>query len=148
MRRISLKSLVCVFLFAFASQALAVDFIEVVSDDNFLIYVDFNSIEYRQDYADNYIVVWTQWFPRGETRKDMQKNIHEGIGHILFLDALNPERRQWQALSSITYGLKGNQLEDHSTRFSSINYEEIPPGSYGSAIYDFVIKHYRNAKKK
>ena len=144
------KALVFVFLLlAFlASPSHAANFVEVISDEDFLVYIDIDSIESRKDYGDEYIVSWVRMIPQDEMGKKLKKEYRSDVERIMTFAAFAPKRKQYQELRVIIYGPKGKVIEDNSMLFFSARYEEIVPESRGETIYNFVISHYTKNRKK
>lgn len=117
------------------STAHAVNFVEIIRNDRWLVYVDTDSIERRDDY----LVAWTKWIPRGEQAAEARKRFKKTIVHQMSFDAYNTQRRQTQTLHFVIYGENGTIIESDSRPFAPSGYSEIIPGTNGATLYDFIM---------
>jgi len=133
------KSLLSVvLLICFTVPAFATQFVEIGQDETHEIYVDIDSIESRDDH----MVVWVKIVPIGEQKIEVETQYETAVSHALALFALNRIFRQMQFLSYVVYDENDNAMESDSFPFVSDEYQEIPPDTIISQIYDFVMLYY------
>lgn len=138
MKKILLICAIALFCFTGISQA-ASNFIEIARDDNYLVYLDADSLEDKG----NYVLAWTKWIPRGEALKNEQETCRSKIDHSMILVAQNKKARQYQVLYRIFY-YRSNVVSSEKIKFNSSNYSQIIPGSYAEFIWEATMKIYRN----
>lgn len=125
-------SLLLLLCLAIPSQAT--NFIEVARDDNFLIYLDNDSIEDRGEY----VVAWSKCIPRGEAKKRFDKEANANVSSILYFHAFNKKYKQEQTLSAIAYDSTGRNVLNENRKFSDSQYNEIAPTSHLNHLYGIV----------
>lgn len=138
------KVLLClVFILGFGLPAWAANFAEICRDENYLIYLDIDSISERTSYGHNYVVAWTKWIPRGDSHKELLRSYGiKSVGYIMQLFAFDQNMEKIQALSVNVYDKKGNVVDRYSGQFSVGKYEEVVPQTYGELMYNLVIYTY------
>lgn len=129
-------------LFSLCLPAYAVNFVEVIRDDDVLIYADVDSIELRKTNNDEYVVAWFKLIPRSEVIKESYKEYKKIIDHEMQLFAFNKNVRQSQKLSRNIYDKTGKSIGSISSPFQFSAYSETVPGSYGEVFYDFAMTYY------
>lgn len=129
-------------LFCFALPAWSANFVEIVRNDENLIYLDLDSIEMRTQAHNRYLVVWTKWISRGEEAKKDAKIYKQPVDYIMELFACNMEQRQIQRLSSLYYNKKGQIIDKYLNEFLVSRYIDIPPQTYADWIYEIVERAY------
>ena len=136
------KSLLSVvLLICFTVPAFGAQFVEIGKDETHEVYVDIDSIESRDDH----IVVWVKIVPHGEQKIEVETQYETAVSHALALVALNRIFRQMQFLSYVVYDENDNAMESDSFPFVPDEYQEIPPDTVISQIYDFVMLYYHTA---
>ena len=130
--------LMALFIFCFSTPLYAANFVEVYRDDNILIALDTSSIEKRDDY----IVAWTKWIPRGETKTKHEKKLKTKISHYMEFTAYNLTLKQFQFLMRVYYSPKNSVIDSYSENFAMYRYKDVIPDSIGYLLYDLVIDYY------
>lgn len=133
-----MKKILCSFAFIilFTSTSFAANFVEIIRDENFLIFVDTESIQYKNSHY----VAWSKWILRGENAKEAKKRYKKPVSHIMMLDAYKKESREVQLLASYTYATDGSILNSASREISVNKWDAVIPQSYGDVIYQAVIR--------
>lgn len=137
--------LALLFILIVSLPVSAANFVELGRDEDYLIYVDINSIEERSTYGNNYIVAWVKWIPRGEALKELSAIFEpKSVDCFMSFYAYDKNHKRGQRLMYTLYDKKGNVIVSDSQAFSLGQYQEIIPGSYSELFYDMVMLHYNN----
>lgn len=132
-------ALLLFLLFFMSTPVEAANFVKVTeSSNNYIIYVDVDSIQEK----DNYIVAWAKWVPVGSAIQELRNLLNKEITHYLVLSAYHENYRQGQTLSRTYYDKARKEIVTDSYQFDPSRYEEISRGSVGESIYDFVVETY------
>lgn len=134
------------FLFSLCMPVYAANFVEITRDDNYLVYIDVDSIASRTSYNHEYVVAWSKWIPRGDEAKELSKEYKKPVNHEMSFIALNKNIKQIQTLSRHLYDKKGNIINGGSWPFQTSNYKEVIPDTYGETFYDFIMFYYNKNK--
>lgn len=130
-------------LLCMSSPAYAVNFVEILRNENDLIYLDLDSVSQRSSLGRDYIVAWVKWIPRGDKLKEQSKLYKtNSLDYIIRLSAFDKNLKQVQVLAFSAYDKKGNVIASNSWQFSPSDYSEIAPQTYGDWIYDIVMFNY------
>lgn len=134
--------LLLLLILCLCAPADAVNFVEIGRDDNYLVYLDLDSIELRKAYSDEYVVAWIKYIYRGDIAKNLSKEYKKDVGYLMAFEAYNKDYKQSQTLSETLYDKKGFAIVNDSQTFQKSKYEEIIPHTYGDLSYDLVMLYY------
>jgi hypothetical protein len=136
-------------LFLFFSPSYAANFVEIARGENYIMYVDTDSIEFRNTAGNYYVVVWAKSFYREEYRSQLKRLYGSDYFCHLGCMAYNLGAKQFQSLYSSFYDSKGDVVDKSSQHFNPYAYDEIPPGTNNELVYNFVFNYVaRNFKNK
>lgn len=131
MRKIILAFLL---ILCVASTSRAVDFVEIIKDDNFLIYIDADSMQKEGDYW----TFWTKWIPRGEQLKLINKTKNKKVSHIMQFSAFKIKIPQRQLLAEYYYYKNGEYEKNFASEFIYNGWQEVPPESYAKLFWEII----------
>lgn len=121
-------------IFCVVSMASAANFVEIGRDENYLIYIDMDSLQNKGDY----LTCWIKTIPRGKELEKLNKNSKNKLSFIMLFSAYKVNERQMQALATYFY----YEDSDHETilnRNLTINgWEEIIPQTYAEFIWEYL----------
>lgn len=125
-------------LFAFVATSHAANFVEILRNEEYLVYID---IESMQDKS-MYVSVWEKWIPRGRTAIEAKKAYKSDVDFYMNLCAYKKDSREWQPLAFYAY-LKNGKIEQEVSAHEpySFKWEPIVPGSIGEDMYRLIM-HY------
>lgn len=132
----SVRKIILAFLliFCFAYTASAANFVEIIRDDNFLIYIDVDSLQDKGDY----LTCWTKWIPRGKELERYNKMTKKKVSHLMGFDAYKVNDHQSQRLAEYYYYKNGEHEKNFAWNLTSNGWEELVPQSYGEFIWGRV----------
>ena len=123
-------------LLSFASAANAANFMEIMRDDRFLIYIDTESIQDK----DSYCSVWEKWIPRGKEATEIKKELKGDVDYWMRLTAHKKDAKESQTLAMYVYMKNGRIKEFVSSNTPlSFKWKPIIPGSVAEEIYDLIM---------
>lgn len=139
-------ALVLFLLFSLCEPAYAVNFVEVNRDNDYLIYLDVDSIELRTSYDNEYVFVWTKWIPRGDRAKELSNVYKNPVDYEMNGIALNKNIKQIQPLFLVIFDKTGNVVDMSDWPFEMSKYNEVIPDTYGGFIYNSAMNYYNQNK--
>lgn len=139
------KVLFCfVLVLSFVLPANAENFVEIMDNENVLIYIDVDSVEQRTSDGNDYIVAWLKFIPRGEDLERVLKFFQlTSVGHMSEFWAFSKDLKLMQVLTVRIYDEKDKMLDETSCEFSLDRYDEVAPETYGEWLYEQAMYYYR-----
>lgn len=131
MKRIILALLL---VFCVASMASAANFVEILRNDKFFIYIDVDSLQNKGDY----VTCWTKWIPKGKELERYNKMFKKKVSHLMGFDAYKVNDRQTQRLAEYCFYKNGEYEKNFAWDLTSNGWVEIVPQSYSESIWESV----------
>lgn len=129
----SVRKMILVFLLMLcvATTASAANFVEIIRDDSFLVYLDLDSLQDKGDY----LTCWTKWIPRGKEAQQYKNYYKKTVVHQMIISAYKKNTCQKQDIAIYTYFKEGNYSEDLVRNLTSEGWQDIIPQSYGESVW-------------
>lgn len=127
-------ALTLVFLWTFPCWGS--NFIEIYRDNNFLIYVDNDSVK----DSGRFFSVWTKWILRGAALKDNRK-YYKSMDYFLELTSYMRNERLTRLDDMVIYD-KDRRVISNKHNYSG--WKNVVPQSVGEAVYDTLNLMYKN----
>ena len=127
--------MLCLSVLLQCSGAYAANFVEVLREDKYIIYLDISSLEDKGDY----VTVWEKWVYRGGKLQEWKKKHGEKFAYDMILWAYKTNAKESQILSWYAYGNDGVVLDSNNGTFSPYSFTPLPPNSIGESLWGRVM---------